>query len=96
MRDAFFAGEKGFTPYNYGSNLEIALDEVGKPYIVNGRKHYVFGKASPEMALVMPDEKTVYIGNDSVYRPLLRLVADKEIGRASCRERGESSVVGVL
>ena len=29
------------------------------------------------MALVMPDEKTVYIGNDSVYRPLLRLVADQ-------------------
>lgn len=77
IRDAFFAGEEGFTPYNYGSNLEIALDEVGKPYIVNGRKHYVFGKASPEMALVMPDEKTVYIGNDSVYRPLLRLVADQ-------------------
>ncbi|MCK4585989.1 MAG: DUF839 domain-containing protein [Gammaproteobacteria bacterium] len=77
MRDTFFAGVKGFTPYNYGFNLEVSLDVAGRPSIVNGRKHYVFGKASPEMALVMPDEKTVYIGNDSVFRPLLRLEADQ-------------------
>jgi len=77
LRDTFYSGEEGFTPYNYGYNIEISVDDTGKGSILSGRKHYVFGKASPEMSLVMPDERTVYIGNDSSFRPLLKLVADQ-------------------
>jgi len=51
--------------------------EDGRAGIVNGTKHYVFGKYSPEMALVMPDERTVYITDDGPYAGLFMFVADK-------------------
>lgn len=41
-------------------------------------KHYVFGKYTPENALVLPDNRTVYITDDGSYVGFYMFVADKE------------------
>ncbi len=40
-------------------------------------KHYAMGRFSHEMALVMPDSKTVYFGDDGTDRVLYKFIADK-------------------
>ena len=39
-------------------------------------KHYVMGRFSHEMSLVMPDQKTVYSGDDGTDRVMFKFVAD--------------------
>jgi len=78
IRDDYLKDPSLFTPYNYGYNIEIAVDNNGNPSIVNSLKHYVFGKYTPENAVVMPDNKTVYITDDGSYVGFYLFVADKE------------------
>jgi secreted PhoX family phosphatase len=78
IRDDYLKDPSLFTPYNYGYNIEVGVDNNGNPYIVNNLKHYVFGKYTPEMAVVMPDNKTVYLTDDGSYVGLYMFVADKE------------------
>jgi secreted PhoX family phosphatase len=40
------------------------------------QKHYAMGRFSHEMALVMPDEQTVYFGDDGTDRVLYKFIAD--------------------
>ncbi len=49
-------------PYRYGFPFEVALDASGSPTVT---RHHSLGRTSVELALVMPDERTVYITNDS-------------------------------
>lgn len=67
-----YLGDK-FNLYNYGYNVEVAY--------INGKwevaKHYVTGKYTPEMALVMPDKKTLYMSDDGDYKGLYKLVLDQ-------------------
>ncbi len=77
IRDDYLKSPSVFTPYNYGYNIELSIDGDGRAGIVNGTKRYAFGKYSPEMALVMPDERTVYITDDGSYSGFFMFVADK-------------------
>ncbi|MCX8026464.1 MAG: DUF839 domain-containing protein, partial [Thermodesulfovibrionales bacterium] len=67
-----------FTPYNYGYIVEIGVDNNGNSYIPNNMKHYVLGKFTPEVAVVAPDNKTVYMLDDGSYTAMFMFVADKE------------------
>ncbi|WP_340690584.1 PhoX family protein [Hydrogenobacter thermophilus] len=62
-----------FNLYNYGYIVEVAY--------VNGKwevaKHYITGKYTPEMAVVMPDRKTLYMTDDGDYKGLYKLVLNQ-------------------
>jgi secreted PhoX family phosphatase len=78
MREDYLENPAEFTPYNYGYILEVGIDNQGKGSVINNSKHYAMGKGTPEMALVMPDNRTVYITDDGDYRGLYMFIADKE------------------
>ncbi|MCY7420038.1 MAG: DUF839 domain-containing protein, partial [Chloroflexi bacterium] len=64
-------------PLEYGYNIELTPaggedNGIGTTVV----KHYVMGRFSKEMALVMPDSKTAYFGDDGTDRVLYKFVAD--------------------
>ncbi len=68
--------------YDYGYIVElIPAEGVGTKVI----KHYAMGRFSMEMALVMPDGKTVYYGDDGTDRILYKFVAEEagDLGRGT-------------
>lgn len=67
---------KKFTPYNYGYTVEVKVNKDGSTQTA---KHYVTGKYTPELGLVMPDQKTVYMSDDGNAKGLWKFVADKKI-----------------
>jgi len=67
-----------FNPYNYGYIVEIAVDNNGNAVIPNDMKLYTMGKFTPEVAVVMPDKKTVYMLDDGAWTGMYMFVADKE------------------
>ncbi len=67
-----YLGDK-FNLYNYGYNVEVGYDK-GNWKVA---KHYVTGKYTPEMAVVMPDRKTLYMSDDGDYKGLYKLVLDQ-------------------
>ncbi|PLX67120.1 MAG: alkaline phosphatase [Denitrovibrio sp.] len=72
----YMVNDAAFTPYNYGYNIEIDIVD-GKPVIVKDSKTYVTGKHTPEMAIVMPDKKTVFTSDDGSYTGLYMNVLDE-------------------
>lgn len=73
---AYLAG-RPLNPYRYGYPLEVELNEGGEAALRDGLKHYAMGKGTPELALVMPDRRTVYLGDDGKYGGLYLFVADR-------------------
>ena len=65
-----------FSPYNYGYIVEVQPQEDGSTI---SAKHYVTGKYTPELALMMPDGKTVYMSDDGTAKGLWKFVSDDEI-----------------
>ena len=63
----------GANPYNYGFPIEIKLDSKEKPKV---KKRYAMGRASFELGVVMPDERTVYLSDDAKDGIRLMFVAD--------------------
>ena len=61
-------------PYNYGLVPEVTVDASGKAEVV---KHRALGRISREVAVVMPDNRTVYQGDDGTYNVLTMFVADR-------------------
>src|SRR5262249_33695956 len=55
------AAEGGANPYRYGHLVEVALAPDGTTTVT---KHYAAGRLSFELGDVMPDQKTVYLGDD--------------------------------
>ena len=70
----FFRGQQEANPYDYGHPVEIAIGPDGRQRVV---KHYAMGRASWEIARVMPDGRTVYYGDDGRYTGLFMFVADR-------------------
>ncbi len=68
------AARADYWPYRYGFPFEVTLDAAGTPSV---SRHHSMGRTSVELALVMPDERTVYITNDSSNGSLFLFVADK-------------------
>ena len=62
------------TPYGYGYPVEVTVGRDGRTSV---KKHYSMGRASWELAHVMPDGKTVYYGDDGRYTGLFMYVADR-------------------
>ncbi len=63
-------------PYDYGWMVELAPDDGGDSIATLVVKRYALGRFSHEMALVMPDGKTVYHGDDGTNVVLFKFVAD--------------------
>lgn len=59
-------------PFNVGYTVELIPQPSGTQVV----KHYAMGRFSQEIALVMPDSKTVYYGDDGADRVLYKFVAD--------------------
>lgn len=63
------------SPYNYGIAPEVTVHADGTTSVV---KHYSLGRIALELLQVMPDNRTVYMGDDGDYTGLFMYVADKE------------------
>ena len=60
--------------YDYGLTPEVVVSPDGRSNVI---KHRALGRQSREKAQVMPDERTVYQGDDGTYNVLTMFVADK-------------------
>ena len=60
--------------YDFGRISELTRQADGTTQI---KKHYAMGRASWEMTLVLPDQKTAYFGDDGTDRGLYKFVADR-------------------
>jgi len=65
-----------FSPYNYGYIVEVQPQEDGT---TRSAKHYVTGKYTPELAVMMPDARTVYMSDDGTAKGLWKFVSDTKI-----------------
>ncbi|MEL0623702.1 alkaline phosphatase PhoX [Marinomonas arenicola] len=69
-----FGDENKAKPYNYGHLPEVTVHKDGTGSIV---KHYCMGRLSHELVQVMPDERTVLMGDDFTNSGLFMFIADK-------------------
>ena len=74
MRELYFKGEREANPYHYGIIPEVTVKADGSTTVV---KHYAMGRGTWEQALVMPDSRTAYLGDDGAYVQMTMFVADK-------------------
>ncbi|MES2299484.1 MAG: alkaline phosphatase PhoX [Pseudomonadota bacterium] len=70
-----FGNETTANPYHYGHLPEVSVNPDGTGSIV---KHYCLGRISHELVQVMPDKRTVLMGDDYTNGGLFAFVADKE------------------
>lgn len=66
--------EGGANPYSYGYKFELSVSETGTSKLV---KHYAMGRLANELGDVMPDKRTVYMGDDGRDTVMFMFVADK-------------------
>lgn len=64
----------GANPYRYGHPVEVAVKADGS---TEAYKRYAMGRFSAELADVMPDERTAYMGDDGRDSMMFMFVADK-------------------
>jgi secreted PhoX family phosphatase len=69
-----FGAEGVANPYHYGHLPEVTVNPDGTGSIV---KHYCLGRISHELVQVMPDERTVLMGDDATNGGLFLFIADK-------------------
>ncbi len=84
VKENGYNGES-FTPYNYGYTVEVKINKNGT---TSSAKHYVTGKYTPELGLVMPDQKTVYMTDDGDAKGFWKFVSDKKISGFSKNWQG--------
>ena len=70
-----FGDEYHANPYNYGHLPEVTVQPDGTGRIA---KHYCLGRISHELVQVMPDERTVLMGDDATNGGLFMFIADKK------------------
>jgi secreted PhoX family phosphatase len=66
--------EGGSNPYAYGYKFELSVSAAGEPKLV---KHYSMGRLANELGDVMPDKRTVYMGDDGRDTAMFMYVADR-------------------
>jgi len=69
-----FGDETIANPYHYGHVPEVTVHSDGSGTIV---KHFCMGRLSHELVEVMPDRRTVLMGDDATNGGLFMFVADK-------------------
>ena len=70
-----FGDETKANPYHYGHLPEVTVNPDGTGSI---KKHYCMGRISHELVQVMPDNRTVLMGDDYTNGGLFLFVADRE------------------
>lgn len=70
-----YGSETAANPYNYGHLPEVTVNPDGTGSI---RKHYCLGRISHELVQVMPDNRTVLMGDDATNSAYFVFVADRE------------------
>jgi secreted PhoX family phosphatase len=70
-----FGDETKANPYHYGHLPEVTVNPDGTGSI---KKHFCMGRISHELVQVMPDNRTVIMGDDATNSGLFMFVADKE------------------
>ena len=70
-----FGDETRANPYHYGHLPEVTVNPDGTGSI---KKHYNLGRISHELVQVMPDRRTVLMGDDATNSGLFVFVADRE------------------
>jgi secreted PhoX family phosphatase len=70
----FFGDENTANPYHYGLVPEVTVKRNGAYEVT---KHYALGRIARELAEVMPDQRTVYMGDDGAATGLFLFVADQ-------------------
>ncbi|MFZ6749387.1 PhoX family protein [Undibacterium sp. Ren11W] len=70
-----FGSETAANPYHYGHLPEVTVNPDGTGSI---KKHYCMGRISHELVQVMPDNRTVLMGDDATNSGLFMFVADTE------------------
>ncbi len=66
-------GDSTVKPYHYGHLPEVTVNTDGTASI---KKHYCLGRISHELVQVMPDNRTVLMGDDATNSGLFMFVAD--------------------
>ncbi len=74
MTDLYNKGAAEATPYHYGLIPEVTVAADGSTQVV---KHHALGRGTWEQALVMPDRRTVYLGDDGANVQFTLFVADR-------------------
>lgn len=69
-----YGSETAANPYNYGHMPEVIVNPDGTASI---KKHYCMGRISHELVQVMPDERTVLMGDDATNSGYFVFIADK-------------------
>lgn len=72
--ESLFGDGSAANPYDYGHLPEVTVLPDGTGAI---RKHYCMGRISHELVQVMPDERTVLMGDDATNGGLFMFVADR-------------------
>jgi hypothetical protein len=70
-----FGNSATANPYNYGHLPEVTVNTDGTGTI---KKHYCLGRTSKELVQVMPDNRTLLMGDDATNGVLFMFIADKE------------------
>ena len=70
----FFGDAGKANPYHYGHLPEVVVAADGTGTL---KKHYCLGRISHELVQVMPDQRTVIMGDDATNGGLFLFVADK-------------------
>jgi len=70
-----YGSETAANPYNYGHLPEVTVNPDGTASI---KKHYCLGRISHELVQVMPDGRTVLMGDDATNSGYFVFVADRE------------------
>ncbi len=70
-----YGSETAANPYNYGHLPEVIVHADGAASI---KKHYCLGRISHELVQVMPDRRTVFMGDDATNSGYFVFVADQE------------------
>ena len=70
-----YGSETVANPYNYGHLPEVTVNLDGTASI---KKHYCLGRISHELVQVMPDNRTVLMGDDATNSGYFVFIADKE------------------
>ena len=70
-----YGSETAANPYHYGHLPEVTVNADGTGSI---KKHFCMGRISHELVQVMPDNRTVLMGDDATNSGLFVFVADKD------------------
>jgi hypothetical protein len=70
-----YGSETTANPYNYGHLPEVTVNADGTASI---KKHYCMGRISHELVQVMPDNRTVFMGDDATNSGYFVFVANTE------------------